>query len=423
MLQRLKRLLPALALALVLLISTTEPATAQASGESAWMELLEYSTVNNAGKNWFQYSSNVTVSIPTPYSMRLTKIDLLITYPENTAPTKVDVFYNGTYYELEMRRIDATTSRVFGTIQNNFYSDVRVRFTRASTAISYLEILSCRVSQIVSQEVEATAQVFVDDTYYPTSYNIEVVGDPNPIFENMNSDSTIRIDVQDWMKFDKLSIWGSADCLAVTSIRVNVGKLGVPFEVSYRNTLTNSEWSEWYNDSSGWSGVTITSPSYLGKSLYCITIDVSELDPTYNFGGNSYPMYIYITGNFRRDVGYDFNCQYVNGTITVPDKTAASWWTRFTDFMTGLFNRDSAESDAFADDMQQMGDSFQDALDQMDEVTQPPVEDLPLDPSAYLDPNAIGQAGTVISELFNNKLVTPMVCITLTVGLAAFIIF
>lgn len=418
-----KRLLAALALALVLLTSTIEPVTAQAAGDSAWLELLEFSTVNSSGSNWFQYTSTATISIPTPYSMRCTKVDMLITYPENTAPTKVEVYYNGTYYNLEMRRIDSNTSRVFGTIQNNFYSDVRIRFTRSSTQLSYLEVLSCRVSQLVTQEVAASAQVFMNNTYYPTSSNVTIDGDDDPKWANINSETTIRIDVQDWMKFDKLSVWGSASSLAITSIRVNVGTLGVPFDVSYRSNVSDSEWTEWVTDYGGDTGAMLTTPHYFGKSLYCITIDLAELDRTYNFGGNAYPMYIYLTGTFPYDRGYTFNCQYVNGSITIPDKTAASWWTRFTDFMTGLFDRDSAEGDAFQDDMQQMGDEFQNALDQMDEVTQPPVEDIPIDPSTYLDPTAIGQAGSIIQSLFDNNLVMTMVSITLIVGLAAFIIF
>ena len=203
----LKRKIVSGVLVLLLLVSSgLGLILAHAAEQSAWIELLETATVNDSGQNWFKYSSTATVSVSTPYSMRLTKIDLLITYPANTAPTKVEVFYNGTYYQLEMRRIDSNTSRVFGSIQQNFYSDVRIRFTRSSSATSYLEILSCRVSQIVNQEVQAQAQVIVGDTFYPTGTHIELSGSDDPQYANINSDATIAIEVQDWMKFDQLTI-------------------------------------------------------------------------------------------------------------------------------------------------------------------------------------------------------------------------
>lgn len=423
----------ALALALAVLSTAVVPVTAQAaeSNESAWYELLEYSTVNDSGSNWFRYSSTATVSIPTPYSMRLTKIDMLITYPNNTAPTNVEVFYNGTYYPLEMRRIDANTSRVYGSIQNNFYSDVRIRFTRGNSATAYLEILSCRVSQLVTQEVEAQAQVVIDNTYYSTATNIEVLG--NGISDAAYA--TIRIDVSDWMKFDKLSIWGSAATLGLTSVRATVGTISLPFEMSYIQTVATGEttdytyrytYTENYSGGGGYGngyGDLNTAVEYNSKILYCITIDLSDLDRTYNYNGNAYSMYIYLTGVYTGTYGYTFNCQYVNGSITVPDKTEAAWWDRFTKFFTDLFGGDTTEADNFKNDMQQQGEEVQDAADQIDTVTRPDLDDIDVDIGQFYDPDANQQVADLFGQLFENNLVLTMVMISLMVALAAFIIF
>lgn len=421
----------ALALALAVLLTAVVPVTAQAAEDSAWYELLEFSTVNDSGCNWFRYSTTATVSIPTPYSMRLTKIDMLITYPDNTAPTNVEVFYNGTYYPLEMRRIDANTSRVYGAIQNNFYSDVRIRFTRGNSATAYLEILSCRVSQLVTQEVPAQAQVFVDNTFYSTGNNIEVAG--NDISDTAYAQ--IRIDVSDWMKFDKLTIWGSAATLGLTSVRANVGTVSLPFEMSYIQTVATGEttdytyrytYTENYSGGGGYGngyGDLNTAIEYNGKILYCITIDVSDLDRTYNFGGSAYPLYIYLTGVYTGTYGYTFNCQYVNGSITVPDKTDASWWGRFTKFFTELLGGGSTEADGFKDDMQQQGQVVQDAADQIDTVTRPALDDIDVDIGQFYDPDASQQVADLFGQLFSNNLVLTMVMISLMVALAAFIIF
>lgn len=311
-----------------------------AAENSAWLELLETSTVNDSGQNWFKYAGTATVSIPTPSSMRLTKIDMLITYPANTAPTKVEVSYNGTFYNLQMYRIDANTSRVFGDIQQNFYSDVRIRFTRSSTTSTYLEILSCRVSQVVNQEVQAQAQVFVGDTYYTTNSHIEIAG--NGVSDTAYSQ--IRIDVTDWMKFDTVTIWGSATTMALNSVRATISTVGLPFEMSYIESLVTGESSDFtnrytytenYSGGGGYGngyGDINTAMEYNGKILFCITIDLTGVDRTLT----SAPLYVYLTGVYSGLYGYTFNCQYVNGSIIVPDKSDAGWWTWGKNMLTSL---------------------------------------------------------------------------------------
>ena len=397
--------------------------SAHAAEQSAWVELLETATVNDSGRNWFNYSSTATVSVPAPYSMRLTKIDLLITYPENTAPTKVEVFYNGTYYQLEMRRIDSYTSRVFGSIQQNFYSDVRIRFSRSSSASSYLEILSCRVSQIVNQEVQAQAQVLIGNTFYATGTHIDVPGSDDPDYSNINSEATIRIDVQDWMKFDELTVWGSASSLALGSVRVNVGTLGVPFTVSYLSANQDSEWSEWVTDYGGDTGAILTTPQYFGKYLYCITIDLSSLDRTYNYGGSSYPMYVYLTGTFPFDRGYTFNCQYVNGSIFLPDKTEVAWWNRFTAFMSDLFGGDTSQSDQFQQEAQDQANEFDELNSQVENFTRPDLDDMDFSIDSYVSDQEIADAAAPFGELVSDPFILVPVGLSLTVALVAYVLY
>lgn len=396
-----------------------------AEGESAWTELLETTTVNNSGSNWFKYNGTATVSIPTPYSMRLTKIDMLLTYPANTAPTKVEVLYSGNAYELTMRRIDECTSRVFGTIQQNFYSDVRVRFSRGGTSTAYLEILSCRVSQVIQTEQVASAQVVFDNTFYPTNYYIEVPGDDL----EMNEYKTIRIDVQDWMKYDTLSVWGSASYMALTSVRVNLATLGLPYEMSYIQKTPTGEDTSYterftYTDSStggfgNISGDLRTAFQYGGQVVYCITIDLRNIDRTLTEG----PLSVYMTGVYFGAYGFAFNCQYVNGSILVPDKSEIGWWTRFTSFMEGLFGGDTSQSDQFQQDAGQQREEFDQMNDQLEAVTKPPVENVQTDVGAYLDPVANAHVSSVFQSFASSPLITTMMLITLTVALVGYILF
>ena len=422
----LARKLGSLLLAVALIIVLAVPVMA-ADDDSAWVELLEYSTVNNSGANWFRYTSTATVSIPTPQSMRLCKVDMLITYPANTAPTKVEVSYNGTYYALEMRRIDETTSRVFGTVQNNFYSDVRVRFTRSSTAISYLEILSCRVSPLVHQEVTSDAQVFVDNTYYNTGSNIVVAG--NDISETAYAQ--IRIDVSDWMKYDTLIIWGSALTMGLTSVRATVSTVGLPFEMSYIQTIATGEtadytnhytYTENYSGGGGYGhgyGDINTAIEYNGKILYCITIDLTGVDRTLTTS----PLYVYLTGVYTGTYGYTFNCQYVNGSITIPDTSNVSWWTRFTNFMSGLFDGDTTESDDYRDEAGQQRDELDDMNEQLENVTKPAVDSIQMDIDNYLDGDDSQALAGALSSLTGNSLLISMMCITLTIALVGYVLY
>lgn len=418
-------------LAILVLFATCGGIVAHAEEGSAWTELLEYSTVNDSGQNWFKYTSTATVSIPTPYSMRLTKIDLLITYPTSTAPTKVEVYYNGTYYALEMRRIDSNTSRVIGTIQQNFYSDVRIRFTRSSTAVSYLEILSCRVSQIVNQEVVADAQVVVGNSYFPTGTNIEVSG--NEVSDTAYSQ--IRIDVADWMKYDTITIWGSATTMGLSSVRATVGTVGLPFEMSYIQTLATGEtadytyrytYNENYSGGGGYGngyGDINTAVEYNGKILFCITIDLSGVDRTLNYNGTAHPMYVYLTGVYAGLYGYSFNCQYVNGSIEIPDKTEVTWWNRFTKFMRDLMNPNSSEADAFQQDAEQQAGELEDMNQQLEQIQKPPVEDIQMGVDGYVSPSDVATVNSEFGNFTQHPMVLAMTMISLTVALVAYILY
>lgn len=419
-----KRVLPFL-LALVVILASASPVAA--AEDSAWVELLEYSTVNDSGLNWFKYSSTATFSIPTPYSMRLTKIDMLITYPANTAPTAVDVYYNGTYYSLTMRRIDECTSRVYGTIAQNWYSDVRIRFTRSGTTTAYVEILSCKVSQLLHQEVTADAQVVIDNTYYSTGTAITVAG--NDVSDTAYSQ--IRIDVNDWMEYDSLTIWGSALTMGLTSIRATVSTLALPFEVSYFQSVATGEttdstyhfsYYDYSSTSGGYGNIygdTTSAFEYNGKILFAITIDLTGVDRTLTTS----PLYVYFTGVYSGLYGYTFNCQYVNGSIIVPDKSDITWWNKFTTFMSGLFGGDDPDAADFESQMESQGDAMQDAVDEMDAVTKPPVDDINVSVDSYIDPSGVSDAGSLIGELMSQELILFMLLISLTVALASFVIF
>lgn len=425
------RKLAAFLMAICIVLISCTGVVVHASEDTAWTELLQYATVNDSGSNWIKYTSNAMVSIKTPYSMRLAKIDMLLTYPSGTCPSRIEVFYSSTLYRLTISQIDDTTCRVYGTIQNNFYSDVKIKFTSGKSTATYVEILSCRVSQVVSQETVAEAQVFAEDAFYPTGTLIEVPA--NSL--DMTFQNQIRIDVYDWKKYDTLTIWGSANYMGLSSVRASIGTVGVPFEMSFTQSIPTGETGGYddrytytdYTTSSGGYGNTYgdinIAPKYNAKILFCITIDLTGMDRTYSHGGDEYPLYVYLTGTYTGLYGYNFNCQYANGSITIPDKSDATWWYKITQFFTDLMNPDNSEVEEFGQEASDMADQMENMNQQLDEVEKPAVEDIQMGVDGLVPSADVAVVNTQFAMITQHPLVLTMTLISLTVALVAYILY
>lgn len=418
----------ALCMALLLLVASGVGVTAHAEEDSAWVELMEFATVNDSGSNVVKSASTVTtISIRTPQSMRCCKIDMLVTFTSGTAPTAVAVMYNGIAYPLKIAQINATTARIYGDIPDTLYSNVLVRFTRSSSTVSYYEVLSCRITGVTAQEFVADASVLIDGTTYSTATQIEVAG--NDISET--SYSQIRIDVYDWMKYDTVTIWGSALTMGLTSVRATVDTVGLPFEMSYTQTIATGEttdytyhytYTENYTGGGGYGdgyGDLNTAIEYNGKILYCITIDLSGVDRTLTTSS----LRVFLTGVYTGTYGYTFNCQYVNGSIVVPDTTNASWWTRFKNFMTDLFGGDTAESDDYQDEAGQQRDELDGLNTQLEDVNKPDVDGIQMDIGGYVDGGDSQAFAGALASLTGNSLLISMMCITLTIALVGYVLY
>lgn len=400
-----------------------------ASSNSAWVELLEYSTVNNAGNNLVtSASSAVSFYINTPQKMRVNKVDMLLSHPSGYAPTSIEVYYSGTYYPLTLAKIDEYTTRAYGAnIPNNIYTEVTFRFRRNTTSQLSYQILSCRVTSIEATEMNATAYAEIDGS----TYNV-------PFAESFTNEHTtdvwghfqFPVVVKDWQKFDTITISGSLSAIALSSIRATVGGLGLPYEMSYAvspsggSTSNSYQWHDikYYSYDDTYKGsteeTTYTYNDYHGKVLFSLTIDLSGLDRT-----STNNLYCYFTGLANPYFGYDIQLLKVTGTVNIADTSNTTWWTRFTTFMRELFGSDTSESDQFQDEAENQGNELDNLNEQLDAVTKPPVEDIQTDINAYLDPVAAAQTAAAFKGLANNTLVTTMMLITLTSALVGYILF
>lgn len=402
----------ALALALAVLLTAVVPVTAQAaeSNDSGWIELLEYSSVWDNGENWFTTGQTGSVTIPLHGEKRLRRLDMLIWNPSGQRFTGASVTNGSSKMSLEVLAIGGNLTRVVGYIPNAWYEKITVDFTKATTSSQTYEVLSCKVTPVGVQEFLADASVYCNGGTYGISepFNLDGAGTVNAATEYQ-----IRIDVKDWQKYDSLSIWGSMADGSIESVRASVGTTAL--SISY-NFFQQNE-SGGITDVLSNINTEIYTP-YYGKYLYSLEIDLSNTDRTLTD-----PLYIYLTGHYNNASYATFNCQYVNGSVFTADTSEVTWWHRFTAFFSDLLGAEDSGGEDYAAEMESQAADMEDAVDQMDQVSRPPVDDLDVSIDAYIDPKGMAQVGNIVGGLMNNSMVMSMVMISMVLALAAYVIF
>lgn len=406
----------ALALALAVLFTAVVPVTAQASGnDSGWTELLEFTSVQENGSNFFTINgTNGLLTIPLYGQYHLRKVDILLWNPSGQRPSSATCTAGGKTTNLDVLAIGGNLTRIVGYIPESVYTSIRIDLKKTTTTSQTYEVLSYKVTALGVQEFQISSSVYVESYgttgTYTTNYNIPLWCDPSDYYTD-GANWLARVTVSEWEKYDSLSIWGSATSASIESIRASITSTALPIVVDY----IDAESYEMFVDGDPASSVT----AEFGKYLYHVYIDLSGVDRSLT----TQPLYLYITGSYDITVQAYFNCQYVNGSVSTADTTNVTWWNRFTSFFTGLFGGDSTKADDFESEMVQQGQDVQDAVDQIDTVTRPALDDVEVDIGQIIEPSGSDQLANLMGQLFNNYLITSMVTISLMVALASFIIF
>lgn len=409
-----------LLLAVSLIVVLAVPVMA-ADEDSAWVELLEFSSVNDTGQYIFSFTKSGTMNIPLPQQMRIRKVDMLISTPSGEQPISVSVTANSQTFDLTINKIASDLIRVSGYVPNTLYSTLIVKFQKSTSTRTYYQILSCKVSGMGMQEYQASADVRIENVTYSTNQHIDLTGvTPD---EHAATSYQARINVYDWEKFDQLSVWGSVDGASIDSIRATLGTAGLPMETNFYQYNDAGTWTEYVfetdpsHDYALESGASLSTPFY-GKYLYCITIDLSNVDRT-----STEPIYVYMTGHYDTMYGASYNCQYVNGSVYVADTSSMTWWKRFTSFMTGLFEGDSQDAEDFQQDAAQKGEEMDDLNNQFQDTTKPSVDDIPTDLDGYVPQTDIAEVKSSFSLITQNSLFSTFLMMGLTVALIAYILY
>ena len=422
------------------------PVTVSADGNSGgWLELLEVTSVNSDGSNGIAVdSTSKEFIVPLPTEMRLCKIDMVLTHAASAGLSSATVTFGNSSSSLTVVKVDSCTTRLYGNIPAGYYKSIHITLSKSNSTYYKFNLVSCKVSSLSTTDVSASGTLrryFTDPSplTLPNSFSVGADGSTNTYEYKL-----IPVSITDWRKFDYVTLYGSISSMALSSFRASIGNKGLPYEISYMEAVpTGSEsggglsykyvsWAEtnYYTASDNpdegtredgtaagdtWQNSTVC---YGGAILYTITIDLTGVDRT-----TSGDLDCFFTCIANPGIGYTFNVQKASGSIVTADTSSVSWWSRFTAFMTDLFGGDTSEADEFANEMQQTNEQLQDANEQLESVTRPAVEDVPLDPSEFLDPGGMFYTGQIFQRLLGNDLVLPMASITLICGLAAFIIF
>lgn len=365
MMKRCLSLLLAVALIAVLAV----PVSAAEGNIGGWIELLETTSLREDGSNRISMTGkSVSFDINTEVVKRLCQIDMLVWHTTADNPTSASVTAGGTKYELTVTRIDNNMSRVYGRIPNASYRSITVTFNKVSTAETILELLSCKVTPVTYATYDAQAYFYIpwDDEY------VDIPG--NYVTSNGNYDLTLPaqfyIAVEDWNKFDTITITGSVSLFGLNSIRATVGDLGLPYDLTFTQTNASETqtngvtWNETYyyeyDQSSTSNGDFFADEQiiYGGKVLYTLIIDLSGVDRRLDAD-----LLIYFTGNVYHRDGYEVNVIGAVGTVNTADTSDVTWWTKFTAFMSDLFgiNEDSGA----LDDLGSSSDSISDNASQI----------------------------------------------------------
>lgn len=437
-----------LLLVVALISAMTVPVSADEGALGGWTDLLEFTSVNPDGSNLVKISGTEgTFEIMVDPQRRVAKVDLLISYGNGALPTYIGVDYAGSLSKLTVVDLGNNIARAYGNITYAFYASLPITIRKSGTDAAYYDILSCKIStlKVVDSQAHGTLKRnFSDSSPLTLPANFQVSGNgATDTYEY----KLIPVTITDWRKYDYVTLYGSISTMALNSFRASIGNKGLPYEITYMesiptgsdghtddyysynsHTLTKyydyeseiiSDEANSYTDGTVvGSQLTYSTVVYGGAVLYTVTIDLTGVDRTL-----SGDLDCFFTCIASPGLGYAFNVQNASGAVLTADTTSVSWWNRFTSFMTDLFGGDTTEAEQFENEMQQNNNALSDANDQMDAVTKPAVEDVPLDPSIYLDAEGTAQAGQIVQSLLGNELVLPMASITLIVGLAAFIIF
>lgn len=409
-----RRKLFALLAALCVTLGAVVPAHASEI-YNPWTDILDLTTVNNSGTNYFAFNNSTTINIDAGYESIVSYIDM-VWYCGYGAPDSIMLWRStgsSSRLALTIKRIGSSNFyRVYGNVSGytmrNFKFDIvsNTAYSGTSTYRSY-EIRSCRIAGTIgtynlNMSYTATPE---PDAQYTRNCVFEPVVD---LEYGIPIPYTFEITPDDWALYDYLDIFIAAQGATIDSVAVHHNGRAIPYSTTEHGTSYAGQTTQ-----DGYTGV-ILPDSYMMLHIDLTTIQhSSNVTPTIIITG-------FINNGQYASIGWDSAIGYVRDAER---GGVLHWFNQAKEFLTGLFNPDASASDDFQDSAQNQGNEFEELNQQLETVTKPPVEDIQTNLDGYLDPEAAAQTAAAFRGLANNQLVVTMMLITLTSALVGYILF
>lgn len=459
-------------ISLLLVLSCLICCVSAAEEYDNWVQVLDYATANNSGSNGISFDLGTGVGYDLPFSIDVQYVDILFYY-SGTDLTSIDLSINGEMnYDLPLVSVGSNMYRCRSAVNSGTAYDASTGFYfylgNSSMDITYCEFLSFRVCRggnfifnLYGTDIEYS---LVDD------FGLYQSGDIRDLESIAGLDGTLSEEVgyqvaftfNDWKKYDSieftLKVSGSVSSVAVFSNTRPIPFTVVSWISPKDSTDPSYSISGVYDESTGSVQMnTGTSFKYGQDEIYLVlSVDTSELtnsssgpriviDGTYDtkFGLQLSPVssfgYVFIASDnpvtyWLQYIGHKFDAFWyelfglgygdMSGFLNRMHNEVLTFLSDISRALNeGLLNPDTSRNDVVSDEMSSQATEVQDAVDNLDQVTKPAIEDINVSLDEYVSSEDMSPVTAIFATGLSNEFFAPLVMITLTLSLASYVIF
>lgn len=380
-----------------------------------WTDLMDLTTVNGSGSNYFAFYKSTTINIDAGYESVVSYIDM-VWFCGYGAPDSIYLWRSNSSsgrLPLTIKRLGTSNFyRVYGNVGGytlrNLKFDItsNTAYSGTSSYRSY-EIRSCRIAGSI-----ATYNLSMSYSAFPepdSQYSKNVWFDPVVDFEyGLPIPYTFEITPDDWALYDYLDIFISTQAATIDSVSVHHNGRAIPFTTSDHGTSYAGQTSQGTYD-----GVV------LPDSFMMLHVDLTTIQHSSNVAPT-----IIITGFINNgqpaSIGWDSAIGYIRDAER---GGVLHWFNQAKEFLTSLFSPSDPEAEDFGSSMESQAGDLQDAIDEMDQVTKPDVDDLDISLDEFMSDSDMVPVNDVLLSIFSHDVIVTMLIITLTCAFASYALF
>lgn len=425
-----------------------------------------------------------TVYFQLPYGMTMNYIDMLI-YASNSVSIHVSAGHSAWgYSSLSYKKVSNNLWRVYGRIPEHTYERVEIKFSSSSTG-GYVNFYSCRVGFNGMNSAPVTLSVTSNNGLsYSWIGSRQYTYTVDPYEADVTMPYNFNLRTTDWVAYDTITLFFSFECDAVTSINATIGTQSVPCEITYFDNIISEDgsFSRYFFsltlDLTGFerlnqNALNITMQGKLLFNTYSVFqflyaygyANVRYADPQLYWyqeiykaltGPDGVPFLQYIdnalnavagvSGNIFAEVSAilellteDFRPllvgirSYCSSIYTTLDQFKTDVSLRFFDVIDEIrtwgtrlemaLTPNLSEHEESMDQAAEQATEIQDAMQDLEQMEKPEVDDIPSSITTIISGNEIYIATSGLGLLMMNPVLRELLTMAFTLALAAYVLF